>query len=65
VIVKRSASGYLETARSLVDAIERRGLLGYRDPRELSGTYDVAQHLPTLEQMATLLDQLAAEAAGG
>lgn len=40
-------------------------LLGYNDPRELSGTYDVAQHETTLEQMATLLDELATEAARG
>ena len=37
--------------------------LGYRDPRELTSTYGVAQHESTLEQMATLLDQLATEAA--
>ena len=39
-------------------------LLGYRDPRELSGTYDVAEHQGTLEQMAQLLEELVAEAAG-
>jgi len=121
---KRSASGYAETTRALVDAIERRGLtvfdridhagaarevgmeladeevvlfgnprggtplmqadprigielplrmlvwregeevlLGYRDPRELSGTYDVGSAQSTLEQMAALLDELASEAA--
>jgi uncharacterized protein (DUF302 family) len=38
-------------------------LLGYRDPRELISHYDVAQHRSTLEQMATLLDELATEAA--
>ena len=38
-------------------------LLAYRDPRELSSTYDIASHRATLEQMATLLDELAAEAA--
>jgi uncharacterized protein (DUF302 family) len=125
MITKRSASGYSETVRSLLAAIERRGLkvfaridhaaaarevgleladeevvlfgnprggtplmqedrrigielplrmlvwregenvlLGYRDPRELSGTYDVAGHQGTLEQMARLLEELAAEAAG-
>jgi uncharacterized protein (DUF302 family) len=123
MIVRQSASGYAETASSLVEAIERRGLtllgqidhaagareagleladeqvvlfgnprsgtplmqsdrrigielplrmliwqegedvlLGYRDPRELSGAYDVAAHQSTLEQMAMLLDELAAEA---
>jgi uncharacterized protein (DUF302 family) len=121
---KRSASGYAETTRALVDAIERRGLtvfdridhaaaarevgmeladeevvlfgnprsgtplmqadprigielplrmlvwregeevlLGYGDPRELSGTYDVGSAQSTLEQMARLLDELASEAA--
>jgi uncharacterized protein (DUF302 family) len=39
-------------------------LLAYRDPRELSSAYDVAAHAPTLAQMATLLDELATEAAG-
>jgi uncharacterized protein (DUF302 family) len=124
MIVKRSVSGYASTTRSLVEAIERRGLtvfaridhaaaarrvgleladeevvlfgnprsgtplmqsdrrvgielplrmlvwregedvlLAYRDPRELSGTYELAQHRSTLEQMATLLDELATEAA--
>ena len=38
-------------------------LVGYRDPRELSGSYDVARHKPTLEQMAVLLHDLATEAA--
>jgi uncharacterized protein (DUF302 family) len=39
-------------------------LLGYRDPRELGGVYAVAEHQPILEQMATLLGGLVAEAAG-
>jgi uncharacterized protein (DUF302 family) len=126
VVVKRSASGYGETVRRLVGAIEGRGLtvfaridhagaareagleladeqvvlfgnpragtplmqgdprigvelplrilvwadpdgvlLGYRDPRELGGEYDIAaEHQPILEQMATLLGELADEAAG-
>ncbi|MEA2445004.1 MAG: hypothetical protein QOJ12_2296 [Thermoleophilales bacterium] len=38
--------------------------LGYRDPRELAADYDVAQHESTLEQMATLLAELSAQAAG-
>jgi uncharacterized protein (DUF302 family) len=123
MVLARSASGYEETTRSLIDAIERRGLtvfaridhaagaravgleladeevvvfgsprsgtplmqsdrrigielplrmlvwrqgeevlLGYLDPRELSSTYDVAVHQSTLEQMARLLEELAAEA---
>jgi uncharacterized protein (DUF302 family) len=37
--------------------------IGYRDPRELS-TYDLVGHESTLEQMAILLEGLAAEAAG-
>ncbi|HEY3945531.1 MAG TPA: DUF302 domain-containing protein [Solirubrobacteraceae bacterium] len=39
-------------------------LIGHGDPRGLSSTYDVAAHIPTLEQMATLLDELATEATG-
>ena len=39
-------------------------LLGYRDPLELAAVYDVAAQRSTLEQMATLLDELAAEATG-
>ena len=39
-------------------------LLAYRDPRELSGSYDIGDLQSTLEQMATLLETLAAEAAG-
>jgi hypothetical protein len=31
---------------------------------ELSSAYDVAAHASTLEQMATLLDELATEATG-
>jgi len=38
--------------------------LGYRDPRELAAGYDVAGLMPTLELMATLLADLAGEAAG-
>jgi uncharacterized protein (DUF302 family) len=39
-------------------------LLAHNDPRELARSYDVAAHAQTLEQMAALLDALAAEAAG-
>jgi len=39
-------------------------LLGYNDPRELTETYRVTGHHATLEQMASLLEALAAEAAG-
>jgi uncharacterized protein (DUF302 family) len=37
--------------------------IGYRDPRELSSTYDVRAHEATLDQMAKLLEELATEAA--
>ncbi|HEV3034653.1 MAG TPA: DUF302 domain-containing protein [Solirubrobacteraceae bacterium] len=40
-------------------------LLGHHDPRELSARYGVSSHARTLEQMAALLDALAAEAAAG
>jgi uncharacterized protein (DUF302 family) len=45
---------------------EDRGevLLGYLDPLELLGAYDIAEHRSTLEQMAGLLGELAGEAAG-
>jgi uncharacterized protein (DUF302 family) len=40
-------------------------LLGYHDPRELARPYDIAaEHQAILEQMATLLGELADEAAG-
>jgi uncharacterized protein (DUF302 family) len=39
-------------------------LVGFRDPRELAGSYDVAPCKATLEQMAALLGDLAVEAAG-
>jgi uncharacterized protein (DUF302 family) len=38
-------------------------LLAHDDPRALSDTYDVATHAAVLAQMATLLDELANEAA--
>ena len=37
--------------------------IGYRDPRELSNTYDVQAHETTLDQMAKLLEELTTEAA--
>jgi uncharacterized protein (DUF302 family) len=39
-------------------------LVGHDDPRELAERYDVAMHRATLDQMASLLDELAEEAAG-
>jgi uncharacterized protein (DUF302 family) len=123
VVNKRSASGYAETVRLLIEAIERRGLTvfacidhaagarnvgmeladeqvvifgspqagtplmqsdpeigielplrillwrdgdevlaGYRDPRDLSATYDVGSDQAILEKMAALLESLVAEA---
>jgi len=38
--------------------------LAYRDPLELGGSYEVTAHQAILEQMATLLAELTAEAAG-
>jgi uncharacterized protein (DUF302 family) len=38
-------------------------LLGFRDPRELGGAYEVDGQAAVLEQMATLLGELVAEAA--
>lgn len=37
-------------------------LVAYNDPRELSDSYDVAEHRSTLEQMGALLQELASEA---
>lgn len=123
MIIKRSASGYEETAKLLITAIEQHGLTvfaridhaagarsvgmeladeevvifgspqagtpliqsdpeigielplriliwrsgedvlaGYRDPRDLSGTYDVGSDQAILEKMAALLESLVAEA---
>jgi len=120
VVVRRSASAYVETVRLLLEEIERRGLtvfaqidhaagarevemeladelvvifgsprsgtplmqsdprigielplrvlvwregsdvwLGYNDPRELAGGYEIGEHRATLEQMAALLEALA------
>jgi uncharacterized protein (DUF302 family) len=40
-------------------------LLGYRDPRELGGDYDIAaEQEPVLAQMAALLEALTDQAAG-
>lgn len=39
-------------------------LLGYRDPRELSASYEVGSAGEVLERMAGLLDALVTEAAG-
>jgi uncharacterized protein (DUF302 family) len=50
--------------RMLVWADAEGVRLGYLDPRELSGAYEIAGYESTLEQMATLLADLAEEAAG-
>jgi uncharacterized protein (DUF302 family) len=39
-------------------------LLGYNDPRDFAGTFNVAEHTATLERMAALLGEIAREAAG-
>ena len=39
-------------------------MLGHDDPRELAEAYEVGEQRATLEQMAALLQELAAEAAG-
>ncbi len=38
--------------------------IGYRDPRELAEIYELGDHAAALEQMAGLMAELAAEAAG-
>jgi uncharacterized protein (DUF302 family) len=38
-------------------------MIGYSDPRELAGGYELAPQLPVLERMAELLAELAAAAA--
>jgi uncharacterized protein (DUF302 family) len=49
--------------RILVWAADDGVQVGYRDPRELSGSYDVSPQLQsTLDQMANLLGDLADEA---
>jgi uncharacterized protein (DUF302 family) len=50
--------------RMLAWADDEGALIGYRDPRELASTYDVADHAETLERMAALLGEIADEAAG-
>jgi uncharacterized protein (DUF302 family) len=37
--------------------------LGYKDPRELAGQYDLADHKAALDAMAALLGELVGEAA--
>jgi uncharacterized protein (DUF302 family) len=57
--------GFELPLRILIWADASGVLLGYRDPRELGGAYEItAEQQPILEQMATLLGQLADEAAG-
>jgi uncharacterized protein (DUF302 family) len=38
--------------------------IGYHDPRELATKYELGQHRATLDRMAELLAEIAAEAAG-
>jgi uncharacterized protein (DUF302 family) len=49
--------------RMLVWSEAGQTFLGYDDPRELLASFDVDDHERTLQQMATLLDTLAGEAA--
>jgi uncharacterized protein (DUF302 family) len=39
-------------------------LVGYHDPHELAGRYDLTEHRATLDRMAELLAGISAEAAG-
>jgi uncharacterized protein (DUF302 family) len=48
--------------RILVWEDDHGAALAYRDPRELAGHYAVAEHRPTLEAMAGLLQGLSSEA---
>jgi uncharacterized protein (DUF302 family) len=48
--------------RMLVWADATGVLVGYLDPRELAGTYDLAGHAETLGKMSALLGALAEEA---
>jgi uncharacterized protein (DUF302 family) len=49
--------------RVLVWSENGQVLLGYRDPRELAGEYDLAEHQAILGQMASLLADIVDEAA--
>jgi uncharacterized protein (DUF302 family) len=48
--------------RILVWEDDQGTALAYRDPRELDGHYQLAEHHPTLEAMAGLLEGLSSEA---
>jgi uncharacterized protein (DUF302 family) len=54
--------GYELPLRILVWQEGERVLVGYRDPSELADRYGLVEHKPTLELMAALLGELAAEA---
>ena len=59
MLERTSARGFDETMR----AVWREGAtvhVGYEDPRELAGRYDVDASRQTLEQMAALVETLAA-----
>jgi uncharacterized protein (DUF302 family) len=55
--------GYELPLRILVWQQGERAKIGYRDPRELAGEYDLKASARVLERMATLLAELASEAA--
>ena len=55
--------GYELPLRMLLWQAGERVMLGYRDPSELSGEYEISDQTATLGRMAGLLGKLAAEAA--
>jgi uncharacterized protein (DUF302 family) len=54
--------GYELPLRMLLWQEGERVQLGYRDPRELSGEYEISDQMAILDRMAGLLGDLAAEA---
>jgi uncharacterized protein (DUF302 family) len=50
--------------RVLVWDQDGQTLVGYNDPRDLAGPYDLTTHAAVLDAMSSLLDRLANDAAG-
>jgi uncharacterized protein (DUF302 family) len=50
--------------RVLIWDVAGETTVGYKDPRELAGSYDVTARAATLDATASLLDELANQAAG-
>jgi uncharacterized protein (DUF302 family) len=50
--------------RVVVWAEGELAFVGYHDPRELAGDYELAEHKETLDRMAELLEAISSEAAG-